>query len=123
MHRLGAGLAAGLDDAVDGEIALRRRRRPDAHRLVRLAHMPGVGIGLGIDRHGLDAHGARRADHPAGDLPAIGYEDLREHRLLVPLRRYQCCCLEPQSHRATEFHREEIIHRIIRLIPSLSSAT
>ena len=79
MDRLGAGLLAGLDDLLDREIALRRRRRADRHRLVRLAHMQRIGVRLGIDRHGLDAHGLRRPDDPAGDLPAIGDEDLREH--------------------------------------------
>src|ERR1700730_9064589 len=48
MDSLGAGLAAVLEDAIDLEIALRRRRRPDAHRLVDALHAP------------------RRTDHPAG---------------------------------------------------------
>src|SRR5262245_37257754 len=80
MHCFRAGLLAGLDDFLDREIALRRRRRADRHRLVRLAHMQRVGVRLGVDRHGLDAHGPRRPDDPAGDLPAIGDQDLLEHR-------------------------------------------
>ncbi len=79
MHRLGAGPAARLDDAVAAQIALGRWRRADAHRLVRLADMERVGIGVGMDRNRGDAHAARRADHPAGNLAAIGDEDLLEH--------------------------------------------
>jgi hypothetical protein len=50
------------------------------HRLVRLAHMQRVGVGVGIDRDGLDPHALAGADHPAGDLAAIGDQDFRERR-------------------------------------------
>ena len=83
MHRLGAGFAAGLDDPLDAQIALGRRRRADRHRLVGLAHMQRLGIGIGIDRDGRDPHPPRRSDDPAGDLAAIGDQDFVEH-LNVP---------------------------------------
>jgi hypothetical protein len=41
----------------------------------------GAGIGIGIDRHRLDAH-TRGLDHAAGDFAAIGDQDLLEHRCL-----------------------------------------
>src|SRR6185369_3941421 len=56
------------------------------HRLIRFAHMQGIGIGVGIDRHRLDPHRARRADDPAGDLAAIGNQDLLEHLTHSPRR-------------------------------------
>jgi hypothetical protein len=44
--------------------------------------MLGIGIRLGINRHGLDAHGPGRSDDAAGDLAAVGDQDLFEHQAL-----------------------------------------
>ena len=79
MHRLGARRFARGDDLLDDEIALRRRRRTDQHRLVGHLDMERVAIGLGIDRHRGNAHAARGLDNPAGDLAAIGNQDSLEH--------------------------------------------
>ena len=79
MHRLGAGLLAGLDDLLDDQIRLRRRRRPDGHRLVRHLHVQRVAVGLRVDRHRADAELARAFDDAAGDLAAVGDQDLVEH--------------------------------------------
>jgi len=49
------------------------------HGLVGLAHMQGVAVGVGIDGDGGDAELFRRPDDAAGDLAAIGDEDLLEH--------------------------------------------
>ena len=80
MHRLGAGRLAGLDDLVDQQVGLRRGRRSDQHRLVGLAHMQRVGVRFGVDRHGLDAETLAGPDDAAGDLAAIGDQDLVEQR-------------------------------------------
>ena len=40
--------------------------------------MQRVAVGLGIDRDGRDPEPARGADHPTGDLSAIGDQDLAE---------------------------------------------
>src|SRR5262249_33472317 len=79
MYRLGPALAAGLDDPLDLEIALRRRRRPDTDGFVGPAHMQPFRICIGIDCHGGDAHPLCRPNDPAGDLPAIGDQDFFEH--------------------------------------------
>ena len=39
----------GRDDLLADEIALARRRRPDMHRLVGLAHVQRLRVGIGID--------------------------------------------------------------------------
>ena len=78
MHRLRAGLLAGLDDLVDQEIGLRRGRRSDEHLLVGHAHVQRIGVGFGVHRHGLDAEPPAGADDAAGDLAAIGDQDLVE---------------------------------------------
>ena len=82
MHRLGAGLAAGLDDLVDHQIAFGGGRRPDQNGLVGHFDMERVAVGLGIDRDRLDPHAAGSLDDPAGDLAAIGDQNSFEHVLV-----------------------------------------
>ena len=80
MDRLGAGRRAGVNDPVDHEIGLSRGRRADGDRLIGHFDMERVLVGFRIDGDGLDAHAARRLDDAAGDLAAVGDEDLLEHR-------------------------------------------
>ena len=79
MHRLGAGLAAGLDDLVDQQVAFGRRRRADQDGLVGHLDVQRVAVGLGIDGDRLDPHQAGSLDHPAGDLAAICDQNFLEH--------------------------------------------
>ena len=44
------------------------------HGLIGRAHMQRLGISIGIDRDGANAHGPRRADDPASDFAAVGDE-------------------------------------------------
>jgi hypothetical protein len=81
MHGLGAGAAAGLDDPLDDEIRVGGGARADRHGLVGHLDMQRVAVGVGIDRHRGDAHAARRLDDPAGDLAAVGDQDLAEQRV------------------------------------------
>ena len=87
MHGLGAGLAAGLDDLLDHQIAFGRRRRPDQNGLIGHFDVQRVAVGLGIDRDRLYPHPAGSLDDPAGDLAAIGDQNSFEHVLayLQPL--------------------------------------
>src|SRR6516225_4951927 len=79
MDRLGAGGARGLDERGDVEVALASRCRPDAHRLVGLAHVARGGIRIGVDRHGADVHAPRGAEDAAGDLAAVGDQEALDH--------------------------------------------
>jgi hypothetical protein len=79
VNRLRAGGAGRLQDAVAAQIALARGSRADADRLVGQPHMARVRVGLGMHRHRGDAQAPRGADDPAGDLAAVGDQDLREH--------------------------------------------
>ena len=83
MHRLGAGLAAGLDDLVDQQVAFRGRRRADEDGLIGHLDMQRVAVGLGIDGNGLDAHPPGGLDDPAGDFAAIGDQNSFEHVLFT----------------------------------------
>jgi hypothetical protein len=61
------------------QIGFARRRRPDAHRFVGLAHERHVRIDIRMHRDGADAHLARGADDPPRDLAAIGDEERADH--------------------------------------------
>jgi hypothetical protein len=61
VHGLRAGALAGGDDLVGHQIALAAGRRADADRLVGQFHMAGVAVGLGVHRHGGDAHASWRS--------------------------------------------------------------
>ena len=73
-----------LQHALDIEIAVARPRRPEQHSLVGLGDMHRAAIGLRIDRNRTQAHGARGADHAAGDLAAIGDQERAEAPVHLP---------------------------------------
>ena len=79
VDRLGVGDFSGRDDRRHVQVAQRRRRRADAHRLVGQLDVLGVAVGLGIDHHRLDAHLAAGALDAQGDLAAVGDQDFFEH--------------------------------------------
>jgi hypothetical protein len=81
MHGLGAGLLAGGNDLVDGQIGFLRGRRADADRFIGHAHVHGVLVRLGIHGDGGDAHLARGLDDAAGNLSAICNKYLFEHAM------------------------------------------
>jgi hypothetical protein len=80
-----ARLFRGCEDAVDAEIALRRRAWPNGPRLVRDANVHGPDIRFRI--HGGDTHAeaAGGARNTTGDLASVRDEQLLEHAPLVPL--------------------------------------
>ena len=80
MHRVRAGDLAGGQQRRHVEIAVLRRRRADADAFVGKPHMHGVGVGGGMHRDGADTEFLARAQNPQGNLAAIGYQDLVEHR-------------------------------------------
>ena len=49
MHRAGAAGFGGRDDRIDPQIRLRRQRLADPHRLIGLADMQRIAVGIGID--------------------------------------------------------------------------
>ena len=78
MDRVRAGDAGGRQDRRDVEVAVLRRRRPDAHALIRQPHMHRLGVGGGVHRDGRDAQLAAGALDAKRDLAAVGDEDLLE---------------------------------------------
>ena len=84
MHRAGAARLGGCDDRRDVQIGLRRQRRADPHRLVGLAHMQRIAVGVGIDRDHAVTQAPRGAHDAQRDLAAVGDQDLVERRALHP---------------------------------------
>src|SRR5690242_5764998 len=80
MHRVGAVGGCGADDRWNVEIAGFGLRGPDAYGLIRHAHMQGVLVRGRVDREGGNAQLAARADYADRDGPAIGNQQLLEHR-------------------------------------------
>ena len=56
MDRLGSGLLRHLDDPLDVQVALGGRRRAEQVRLVGVADVRRVAVGLGVDADGGDPH-------------------------------------------------------------------
>jgi hypothetical protein len=79
VHGFCTGLLAGINDLVDYQVALGRRRRANVHRLVGHLDVQRTCIGIGIDRNGLDAHAPGRLDDAAGNLAAVGNQNFLEH--------------------------------------------
>ena len=71
MDGVGARLLGRVEDLVDVEVALARRRRPDGIGLVGGAHVQRGAIGVGVDGDGGDAELAAGAHHAHGDLAAV----------------------------------------------------
>ena len=97
MHRLRARAPGGLDDLLGHEIALAGRRGADMHRLVGHRDMARAAVGVGVDGHGLDAEPPRRLDDAAGDLAAIGDQDLGKHRHPISSSPARSPCTAPRS--------------------------
>ncbi len=76
---LRTGRLGRLDDAFPAQVAVARRGLADAHGLVAGGHVAGVGVGVGIDGDALDAQAARGRRDSAGNLAAVGDQDLGEH--------------------------------------------
>jgi hypothetical protein len=78
MGGTGAGGLRRLDDGFDVQIAVLRRRRADEHGLVGERHVHGITVGVGEHRHRSQAHALGGAHDPAGDLAAVGDQQLVE---------------------------------------------
>ncbi len=79
MHGVGAGDLAGREQGGNVEVAVARRRRPDAHALVGETHMHGIGVGGGVHGDRRNAELLAGAQDAQRDLAAIGDQDFLEH--------------------------------------------
>jgi hypothetical protein len=79
VDRVGVGPPPGLDHGLVIQIRVRGAGGADVVRLVGHSDVPGVFVGVAVDRDGPDAEVATRPHHPDGDLPAVSHEHLVEH--------------------------------------------
>ena len=79
MNALRPGAACHLDQLVDVEIALARRRRADRIGLVAGAHMQRARVGFRIDRDRPQAQASRGARNAHRDLAAVSDQDRGKH--------------------------------------------
>ena len=80
MDGLGAAAPRHVEDGLAAQVGIGGPRAADRPGLVRLAHVLGRGVCLGVDRHRTDAETAAGAGDAAGDLAAVGNEDLGKHQ-------------------------------------------
>jgi hypothetical protein len=73
MERRGPALFGGADQGLGGEITL---GRPERHGFARELDMRRVPVGIREDGHRGDLHLVQGAQNPAGNLPAVGDENL-----------------------------------------------
>jgi hypothetical protein len=64
-----------------------------------------VGIGLGVNGNGADAHTTCRPDNATGDLAAVGNQNLGKHR--AP---FQLCSASLQCWKRPRFQARQVVH-------------
>ena len=83
MDGVGAGRLAGLDDLVGQQIGLGGGRRADMDGFIGHQHMRRAGVGIGIDRDGLDAHLLGRARDTARNFATVRDQDLGDGHVIT----------------------------------------
>src|SRR2546427_7652733 len=83
MNSVGARDLRGADDRRDVQVAVRAAGRPDADVFVGEPHVQRVLVGLGVDRHRLDAQLTARKDDAECDLSAVRDQNFLEHCYFV----------------------------------------
>src|SRR5919198_3802420 len=79
MNGVGARDFGGRDEAGDVEVAVAAGRTADTDVVIGKADVQRLAIRLGVHGDRLDAQLLARADHPQGDLPAVGDQHFLEH--------------------------------------------
>ena len=82
MHRFGPGGQRCFNDFFPAQVTVFRAAAANVNRLVTRSDVLGVGVRVGINRHGFDGHAACGGRHTAGDFTAIGDQDFFKHHLL-----------------------------------------
>ena len=78
MNRVDVKNFGSTDDGGDIQVALRRRCRTDAGRLISKADVKRIAIDVAMDRDGTNAHLLAGPDNTAGNLAAVGDQYLLE---------------------------------------------
>ena len=84
---VGSTVSGGLNNPGDVEVGILGCTARQDNGLLCRVDMVSVGVRLGIDGDGSDAHSAKGLADADGDLAAIGYQDFGEHRFTYGKRR------------------------------------
>ena len=95
MDRVRAGRFGRLNHARAVQITLRCGRGPYMNRHIRLTHMLGPRISIGINRNRLNSQITARAHNPAGNFAAIGNEERFNHLKLFHILNRGKLLLDP----------------------------
>ena len=76
MHRVATASQGGGDQQIAAQVGVGGGVAGERPRHVGFAHVRRVGVGFGEDGDRADAHAAAGADDPAGDLAAVGDQDV-----------------------------------------------
>ena len=68
-----------IEQRIELQVRLGRRRRAYVHGFVGQRHMRGVAVGIAVNSYGLVAQVSCGANHPAGDLTTVGDQYCVEH--------------------------------------------
>ena len=79
MNRLDVGNFGGADDARNVEVAIDRRRRADADRLVSQSQVRSVAVGFAENGDHLHAQIAAGANHSQSNFTAVRYQNALKH--------------------------------------------
>ncbi len=82
VNGVGTRFGGGVEDLAEVEVGLRGGLPAQGEGLVGQAHMRGVGVRFGVDRHTAQSGILRCPDHPHRDLAAVGDEDLGDGLIL-----------------------------------------
>ena len=74
VHRVGAAATGGVEQPLDVEIALARRRGPEQDRPVGVAHVERVLVGLGVHGDSAEPEPPAGAEDAPRDLATVGHE-------------------------------------------------
>ena len=80
MDRVDVGDFGGADDGGNVQITLRKLRRADADGFIGKTHVQRVAVRFAVNGDRANAEFLARADDAQGNLAAIGYQNLLEHR-------------------------------------------
>ena len=79
MDLLRSSALGRVENALDREVALGRRSRPEEESLVRVRDVERGTVALGVDPDRADSEVAEGAEDADRDLPTVGNENLLEH--------------------------------------------
>ena len=81
VEAVAPGGQGGGEQRLGIQVAVRRFGGADAHGLGGQLDVKGLGVGLGVGGHGLNAKLPAGPQHPEGDLPPVGDQNPFQHGL------------------------------------------